>query len=91
VSSVKDDLLRKELAEPPAGPAEDLLVGAGDLEPVFVISDKDERSLVAAMGWKAFGAVGFGAAAALAMSVSILGRFGVRPGGWTFPWESLFH
>jgi len=91
VSSVKDDLLRQELAESPAGPGEDLVVGAGDLEPVFVISDKDERSVAASMGWKAFGAVSCGALAALAMCVSILGRIGVGPVGWTFPWESLFH
>jgi E3 ubiquitin ligase len=90
VSAVKDDLLRRELAEPPAGVTEDLVVGAGELEPIFVISDRDEKSVAASMGWKAFAAVGFGGMAALGMSVSILGRFEVLPGGWTFPWESLF-
>jgi len=91
VGSVKDDLLREELAEPPVEPAADLVVVAGDLEPTFVISDRDERSVAASLGLKAFGAVAFGGAIALAMSVSILGRFGVLPGGWTLPWESLFH
>ena len=90
VGSVKDELLRKELAEPPAGAAEDLVVGAGDLEPIFVISDRDEKSVAASMGWKAFGAVICGGVAALGMSVSILGRFEILPGGWSFPWESLF-
>ena len=90
VGSVKDELLRKELAEPPAGVAEDLVVGAGDLEPIFVISDRDEKSVAASMGWKAFGAVICGGAATLGMSVSILGRFQILPGGWSFPWESLF-
>lgn len=89
VNSVKDELLRKEVAEPPAGVAEDLVVGAGDLEPTFVISDRDEKSVAASMGWKAFGAVIGGGAAALGMSVSILGRFGILPGGWAFPWGSL--
>ncbi|MCI0656156.1 MAG: hypothetical protein L0170_03695 [Acidobacteria bacterium] len=89
VSSVKDELLREELAEPPVGAAEDLVVGAGDLEPIFVISDRDEKSVAASMGWKAFGAVIGGGVAALGMCVSILGRFGILPGGWAFPWESL--
>ncbi|MCI0411042.1 MAG: hypothetical protein L0191_21175, partial [Acidobacteria bacterium] len=69
----------------------DLVVGAGDLEPIFVISDRDEKSVAASMGWKAFGAVICGGVAALGMSVSILGRFEILPGGWAFPWESLFH
>jgi E3 ubiquitin ligase len=91
VSAVKDDLLRQEVAESPAPVTEDLVVGAGELEPIFVISDRDEKSVAASMGWKAFGAVICGGVAALGMSVSILGRFDVLPGGWTFPWESLFH
>ena len=90
VSAVKADLLRQEMAEPPEGSADGLMVGAGELEPIFVISDRDEKSVAASMGWKAFSAVGLGGMAALLMCVSILGRFELLPGGWSFPWESLF-
>ena len=90
VAVVKDDLLREELARKADEPTDDLVMGKGELESTFVISDRDERSLAASLGWKAFGAVLGGGAAALLMTVSILGRFGIRPEGWTFPWESFF-
>jgi len=89
VAVVKDDLLREDLARKAAAPQEDLVVGAGELESTFMISDRDERSVASFLGWKAFGAVLSGGAGTLAMITSILGRFGVVAGGWTFPWESL--
>jgi len=91
VAVVKDDMLREELARKAAAPQEDLVVGAGELESTFMISDRDERSVASFLGWKAFGAVLCGGAGALAMITSILGRFGVVAGGWTFPWESLLN
>ena len=89
VAVVKDDLLQEELGRGAAKPEENLVVGAGELESTFVISDRDERSLASSLGWRALGAVAGGGAGVLIMAVSILGRLGLRPGGWTFPWESL--
>jgi hypothetical protein len=42
------------------------------------------------LGWRALGAILGGGAGVMVMTVSVLGRFGIRPGGWTFPWESLW-
>jgi len=89
VAVVKDDLLREQLARPAAAPQANLCLGKGDVEDTFVISDKDERSIASSLGWRAFGVVLLGGAGALVMVVSILGRFGVLPGHWTFPWEAL--
>ena len=91
VAVVKDDLLREELARKAGAPQEDLVVGAGETESTFLISDRDERRIASLLGWKAFGSVLSGGAGALAMITSILGRFGVVAGGWTFPWESLLN
>jgi E3 ubiquitin ligase len=90
VAVVKDDLLRQAPAPSAGKPEDTLVVGAGELESTFVISDRDERSITRALGWRALGAVAGGGAGMLVMSVSILGRLGLRPGGWTFPWEALF-
>jgi hypothetical protein len=89
VAVVKDDLLREEISRPAAQPLDNLCIGKGDVEETFVISDRDERSVASSLGWKSFGVVLLGGAGALVMIVSILGRFGVLPGHWTFPWESL--
>ena len=89
VAVVKDDLLREDLGRKADEPPDDLVIGAGELESTFLISDRDERSVASSLGWKALGAVMGGGACVLVMTVSILGRFGIRPGGWTFPWESL--
>ena len=89
VAVVKDDLLREDLARKSGDPREDLVVGAGETESTFLISDRDERRIASLLGWKAFGSVLSGGAGALAMIASILGRFGAGAGGWTFPWESL--
>jgi len=90
VAVVKQELLQEEAGRAAAEPQANLVVGAGDTESTFVISDRDERSIARLLGWKAFGCIGLGGADALAMTVSLLGRFGVLPGGWTFPWASLF-
>jgi len=89
VAVVKDDLLREELARKTAGPGDNLVVGAGETESTFMISDRDERRLATLLGWKAFAAILAGGAGALAMIASILGHFGGGAGGWTFPWETL--
>ena len=91
VAVVKDDLLREDLARKSGDPREDLVVGAGETESTFLISDRDERRIASLLGWKAFGSVLSGGAGALAMIASILGRFGAGAGGWTFPWESLLN
>ena len=89
VAVVKDELLREELSKGSGDGRENLVISAGELESTFVISDRDERGITTALGWKAFGSVAAGGTGTLAMVVSILGRFGVLPGGLTFPWESL--
>ncbi len=89
VAVVKDDLLRERLARPAAAPQDNLCLGKGDVEDTFIISDRDERSIASSFGWKALAAVLGGGAGALVMFISILGRFGVLPGHWTFPWEAL--
>jgi hypothetical protein len=90
VAVVKDDLLRERLAEKAAQTSDDLVMQAGDLESIFVISDRDERSLASLLGWKALGSGAAGAGGFMVMAVSIMGRLGVLPGGWRFPWETLF-
>lgn len=90
VAVVKDDLLRERLAEKATPTQDNLVMRAGELESVFVISDRDERSLASLLGWKALGAGAAGAVGFMVMAVSILGRIGVLSGGWRFPWEILF-
>jgi hypothetical protein len=89
VAVVKDDLMREELARGAGEERETLLLGAGTTESTFLISDRDERSIASLLGWRALGAIGFGGAGVLVMVVSILGRIGLRAGGWSFPWASL--
>ncbi|HEV8376151.1 MAG TPA: GIDE domain-containing protein, partial [Candidatus Polarisedimenticolia bacterium] len=91
VAVVKDDIRREELDRSSAAPCEELALGAGELESTFVISDRGERSLTSLLGWKALGSGSAGVAGFMTMTVSILGRLGVLPGGWSFPWETLFH
>jgi hypothetical protein len=91
VAVIKDDLMREEAARPAEEPQSNLVVGKGDLETTFIISDRDERSIAASLGWRALAGILLGGAGALLMIVSILGRFGVMPGGWGFPWEKLFN
>jgi hypothetical protein len=91
VAVVKDDLFREEVGRGAGDPRENLVIGAAELESTFVISDRDERNVTASLGWKAFGSVAAGGTGTLVMVVSILGRFGVTPGDWTFPWESLLN
>jgi E3 ubiquitin ligase len=90
VAVIKDEMMREELARGSAAPEDDLVVGAGETESTFVISDRDERSVAASLGRRALAGVLLGGAGTLVMVISILGRFGVLPGGWSFPWESLF-
>ncbi len=90
VAVTKDDLMREELARKANAPQEELAIGKGETESTFLISDRDERSITSLLGWKAFGSILGGGAGALVMIASILGRFRVVRGGWTFPWESLF-
>jgi len=88
VAVVRRELLDAEAARKAAQPQSDLVVGAGDTESMFVISDRDERSIARLLGWKALGFVGLGGAGLLAMAASILGRFGIIQ--WSFPWAALF-
>ena len=90
VAVTRQELLQEEAAKQAAQAHAGLVIGEGDTESTFMISDRDERSIVRLLGWKAFGCVGFGGAALLAMATSILGRFGILPGGWSFPWTAFF-
>ncbi len=91
VAVVRDEILREEAAGGGSRRGDDLVIGAGETESTFLISDRDERSLVTLLGWKALGGVLLGGAGTLVMIVSILGRFGLLPWGWSFPWETLFN
>ncbi len=90
VAVMKQELLQEETAKQASDPQAGLLIGAGDTESTFMISDRDERSIARLLGWKAFAGVGFGGAVLLAMTASILGRFGILRGGWSFPWAAFF-
>ncbi len=88
VAVIKDEIFRDRVSRP-AEPQDNLCIGKGDVEDTFLISDRDERSVVRSLGWRAFGAVAAGGAGVVVMAASIVGRFGVLPVRWTFPWESL--
>lgn len=88
VAVTKDEVFRDRVSRP-AEPQENLCIGKGDAEDTFLISDRDERSLILSLGWRAFGSIAAGGAGFVVMASSILGRFGILPVRWTFPWESL--
>lgn len=90
VAVTRQELVQEETARKAEEPQAGLFIGAGDTESTFLISDRDERSIARLLGWRVFGCVGFGGAALLAMAASILGRFGILPGGWSFPWAAFF-
>jgi hypothetical protein len=90
VAVVKRELLDEQAAKSAAQPTSSLVVEAGDTESMFLISDRDERSIARLLGWKALGCVIVGGAGMPVLMASILGRFGILPGGWSFPWAALF-
>lgn len=90
VAVMRQELQQEEAAKQAAEPQAGLVVGRGDTESIFMVSDRDERSIARLLGWKAFACVSAGGAGLLAMGASILGRFGILPGGWSFPWAAFF-
>ncbi|HEU5179659.1 MAG TPA: GIDE domain-containing protein [Candidatus Polarisedimenticolia bacterium] len=90
VAVTKQELLQEETAKQAGNPQAGLFIGAGDTESTFMISDRDETSITLRLAWKAIAGVGLGGAVLLGMSVSILGRFGILRGGWSFPWAVFF-
>jgi hypothetical protein len=87
VAAVKDDLLRREAAEP-RDPGEEIVIGKGQAEDTFILADRGEASLVRHLNIQVAVALLLGVLFTLIPSVSLLARAGALPRALAIDWGS---
>ena len=75
VMKVEHDLLQSEVISAAASQLPDVVIGKGDLEKTFIISDESQKDLDATFGWQIIGGVFGGAAITVACLWYLLMRF----------------
>ena len=86
VRAVQEEVVR-EAASEPAAPAEDeIVIGQGIGEKIFLIADRSEKSLLGRLALQSGAAIAGGAGLLLVFGVSLLARTGILPETWILGW-----
>ncbi|MCX5782210.1 MAG: GIDE domain-containing protein [Elusimicrobia bacterium] len=83
------ELLEEELNKPKEN-EDDIVIGKGDFEKTFIISDRDEKEVAGKKIWSSMLGIFFGIVIISLISYSVLNRAEIIKNGWTIPWGSFY-
>ncbi|MCC6758981.1 MAG: hypothetical protein IT395_05095 [Candidatus Omnitrophica bacterium] len=75
VMKIEHDLLQSEVSSAASSQLPDVVIARGDVERIFIISDKSQKELGAVLGWQVIGGVFGGAVVSVACLWYLLVRF----------------
>lgn len=86
---MEQELLEEELKKP-AEAEDDIVIGKGDSEKTFIISDRDEQDIARKLTYRSIGGVLGGGSIIFLMFVSLIARAGLLPAYLKIPWEAFY-